>query len=59
MKIAKVVFVLGSQAELARVCGVSRQRVSEWLVVPEPYHEKVRQEVKGRVAKLIKIAGEI
>ena len=59
MNVAKVVFILGGRADLARVCGESRQLVNNWLVVPEKHRDRVRKEIKGRVAKINKIAGEL
>ena len=59
MKTEKATFILGSTAELARVCGVSRQTANEWSVVPHKHLDTVKKAIRGRVNKVNRVAEQI
>jgi predicted transcriptional regulator len=52
MKLKKIVKYLGSEYEVAKVCGVSRQAVNKWIRVPENHQDKVRKAVYLRQVEI-------
>jgi len=48
MRIGDVRKVFKRDSEIAKICGVSRQRVGQWLVIPYHHREKVMEAIKEK-----------
>jgi len=48
VRIGEVKHILGSDKAIADACGVSRQAVNNWLVIPYKYRERVLEAIEKK-----------
>ena len=59
MKIKPVIKVLGSKKAIGDACGLTKQAVQHWLIVPPKYQKPVKKAVYKKQIELRKAIGFI